>query len=441
MGGKVLYSTGVAPAQKKQISGGLARDIALAAAAALAVRILFILFVSGESISQDGLHAAAVAGVLRRGGNPYVETAWLNWPPFWMQILFALDRTALWSGLPFIALLQGFLLASETLLIAALGFFLRDALGVERPLPLLLAGISLNPAAIISITLAGHFDVLVGLAALLTLIGVCRFSRSGEVLDWLLASAALGAGILAKTVPFVLSPLLLFGVRRIDWRGRLLGLLLVLGPAALGLSVIYVLSPEDVGSKVIGYLSVAGWFGVTGIMHLLGWDWFSRRIYPGMFFLALLALMMAGARSLQQRREIRPRELTLWAAAPLLLSISLGPGYGAQYHYWVLPLAAAMFASAERPFLRGCIAAYWAVAALTLFFQYGADTALGGFFRSFPALEWMAQWYMSLPSKAAGTISNLPLFAVLAALLAAVLSELGRERSGRSEDGEASVEG
>ena len=87
------------------------------------------------------------------------------------------------------------------------------------------------------------------------------------------ADAFLGVGIVLKTIPLVLAPLLATG-RHLRRLTILLGLTLVLAPAIYGFSVIYTLTPWAVGVNVIGYRSIPGWFGVSGLLALNGqMDW------------------------------------------------------------------------------------------------------------------------------------------------------------------------
>jgi hypothetical protein len=87
--------------------------------------------------------------------------------------------------------------------------------------------------------------------------------------DWLAASAWLGVGVLTKTVPLILAPLLVAG-RRLGRRVHALGMLLFLGPAALGLGVLAVLTPEGVQRNVLAYRSASGFYGLSGLLHLAG---------------------------------------------------------------------------------------------------------------------------------------------------------------------------
>src|SRR6185503_9848672 len=108
----------------------------------------------------------------------------------------------------------------------------------------LLVGIALNPVAIILVCQHGNSDVQVGLLVTLAVAALGAHRRSRELAAWLGGCLFLGLGVLAKTVPLVLAPLLVPGARRASGTERALGAALLLGPAALGTAVILVLAPS-----------------------------------------------------------------------------------------------------------------------------------------------------------------------------------------------------
>jgi hypothetical protein len=82
------------------------RDVFLVLAVAWAVRVLFILILPPSARSFDSISSETVAKTLEWGGNPYKETPLLNWPPFWMQLDYAISKTAAVLGIPFFRALQ-----------------------------------------------------------------------------------------------------------------------------------------------------------------------------------------------------------------------------------------------------------------------------------------------------------------------------------------------
>src|SRR5207302_5707011 len=115
----------------------------------------------------------------------------------------------------------------------------------------------------------GNFDPLIGMLVLATAFALVTWNRGAAPSMWLLACLTLGLGILAKTVPLILSPLLLVRWRDTDWATRSVGIALVVGPALLGVSVLYVLNPQQVGADIFQYRSAAGYFGVSGLLNIL----------------------------------------------------------------------------------------------------------------------------------------------------------------------------
>ena len=91
--------------------------------------------------------------------------------------------------------------------------------------------------------------------------------RSRAIVAWLGGCLFLGLGVLAKTVPLVLAPLLAPGGRLASRGERALGAALFLGPAALGMAVILVLAPAAVWDNVITYRSTRGYFGFAGMVR------------------------------------------------------------------------------------------------------------------------------------------------------------------------------
>src|SRR5215831_17748511 len=199
------------------------------------------------AVSADAHYWEIVAATLRRGLNPYVETTLLNWPPLWMMVVAALDWTARTLGVPFQRALVGFLLLADLAAMALTWLLLRRLWPRARAERWVAAGLALNPVSILLCCQHRNFDVLVALSVLAALLALERRARTGALEDWLSACGWLGLGVLAKTVPLLLAPLLAPGARR----ARGLGVLLFLGPTALGLGVLMALAPAAVERNVL----------------------------------------------------------------------------------------------------------------------------------------------------------------------------------------------
>ena len=384
-------------------------------------RFLFVWLMPPEAISYDIYSWQAVAMALRDGLNPYKVSSFLNWPPFWMQLIHLIDRISVMLGISFVHGLQLFLAAVESAVIC-LTFRLISRLGRGPAWPLALVGLALNPACILLTCQHGNFDVLVGLWVLLFVGSLIQYQRSKDEVDWLLACLFLGLGILTKTVPLVLCPLLAGGWRRSSWPARAVGLALVLGPVCLGMSIIYVLAPQDITAKVLGYRSLSGWFGISGLLHLSGLGGLtglSAMVFYALLFVAAVFVALAFYRN----REIEPPTILL-AAALLLASIPiLGPGYGPQYLYWYLPLLIVSYRLCG-PVWRRTLLVSGIIAAITYLVEYGILLSHGCYF--FQILEHLKhrlsdqsaahlRWWISQTGQ---IVQRLPLFLMLLTILA-----------------------
>src|SRR5688500_12535611 len=247
----------------------LVRDATILALAGLVLRSIVLAILPEGTYSNDVGAWVNSSRALQRGENPYVTTV-LNWPPFWMQILYVLQRIAQITDVPITSLVRWLLIAVETLNIPMAYLIAARMAGPVRARTAVLFGYVLNPVAILLVCQHGNFDVFVAMALLAFALALLRYHRSADIVDWLMAAFALSIGILIKTIPLVLAPLLAFRSRLRTVRARVLGLLLLLTPVSVGMSVIYVLAPHDVITKVLRYRSIAGWWGISGLLGLGG---------------------------------------------------------------------------------------------------------------------------------------------------------------------------
>jgi hypothetical protein len=307
------------------------------------VRLLFIFLTPADVYSADMSAWQVVVAVLQRGYNPYQLTKFLSWPPFWMQVLFGLGRTATALHISLFQAVRAFLLVCEALAVLLTALLLTRATPSSTHRMLLIIGFALNPIAIFLDCQHCNFDILAADFVLLFIILQMSFQENGRATDWLASCLCLGFGILTKTVPLVLAPLLLVGLRTMTLRERLLGLCLLVGPAALALSVLYALAPSAVESNILAYRSFPGWFGITGLLDVANLhpiaEWYTRA--SSWLFAASLGLVSV---TLWRRARLQPSELVLYAALLMMSVVIFGPGYGSQYIFWYLPLLVASWA-------------------------------------------------------------------------------------------------
>lgn len=391
----------------------------------LTVRGLY-LFQFGDCASFDLGCWNKVADVLQAGGNPYHDTRFLNYPPLWMQLLFLFKKLSLAWQVSFNTVVRGFLIAVESALSLLLYTTLARVVKAGGAAQWLLAGIALNPVAIYQVCQHGNFDVLVGFWGLLAVSLVLRFQEAWAARFWLLACLALGLGALTKIVPLCLAPLLWLGWRRLHALELLLGAVLLLGPITLGLSVIYVLGPEDIQSKVLGYRSVAGDFGFTGLFAGLGLSaWLAA--WPRVFILGYGSAWLAVCLWLGQRDTLNPRQVVSLAVVLLMAIPALGPGYGPQYVYWFLPLLVLLYGLGTRG-TRRFLGLLYGVAVATYTIEYGLNfKTYGAFWLDITQTRSLLQLGLALATPAAQTWLNLPLWLLYCAGVAGWGTELARE--------------
>jgi hypothetical protein len=318
-------------------------DAAVVLSVGLVVRLLFIFFTPADVYSADMSAWQTVVAVLQRGFNPYQVTRYLSWPPLWMQTLYGLSRLAAALNISLFQAVRGFLLLCEAGTVIFTSLLLARTVPLKSHRLLLTVGLALNPVAVLVVCQHCNFDLLVALWVLLFLLAQVEFQEGGQVGDWLASCLFLGLGILTKTVPLILAPLLLVGLHRLRWRDRGLGFLLLVGPAALGVSVLYALVPAAVQQNVLGYRSAPGWFGITGLLdvaHLQALSAFYTRASSWLFAVGLLLL----SAFLLKRPRLLPKQLVLLTALLLTSVVVWGPGYGPQYVSWYLPVLVASWA-------------------------------------------------------------------------------------------------
>jgi hypothetical protein len=383
-----------------------------------------------DAQSNDITHWQEVIDVVDAGRNPYDETRFLSWPPLWLVVLVSLDAVAEFLQVSFVTALRAFLILVESTLVVALYHVLLGA-GASRAAVrrALLAGIALNPVAIVLIIEHGNNDVIVGLFVVLTLGALLAHARSRDVLAWLGGCLFLGLGVLAKTIPLILTPILAPGARRASSAGRALGWVLFLGPAALGLSVIFVLTPSGVTEHVIKYRSEAGRFGITGFLFIFDrsdllpvvrWAW----------VFAVIALVALLWRRLSSEAPLGPERLFLLVALLLLSVPVLGPGYAPQYAYWFLPAFIGTYVLLDHEW-RVLLRLAYVIASLTYLWEYAILPHYGQFADQFASdSDWLAEVSDQAYPSGVQTLVRLPLFLVAVLIIVEGVRRLARGAKG-----------
>ncbi len=443
-------------------------------------RAVFIAAI-GDAQSLDVDYWRGALAAQDEGTNPY-ETGVLNWPPLWLMVIVGLDYAANLVDLGFWTLLRLYLVLVESAIVVTLYLTLVSA-GAARGAVrrALLVGIALNPVTIILVCQHGNSDVQVGLVVTLAVAALAAHRQSRDVVMWLAGCLFLGLGVLAKTAPLVLAPLLAPGARRASRAGRILAAALFVGPAALGVGVILALAPTAVLDHVIGYRSTRGFFGLygmvaefaiydvgfavvslvamcalaalvalwrhwspvppstgflllaTGLVISALWlvellDRFSsvdaRARYATAFTLALVVGVGWLFRRLWPEEPPTLSRLLLLVSVIFMLVVAFGTGYGAQYAYWFIPALVGTYVLLDDAWRRLLLIAY-IVAGLTYAIEYAFVPFLGSWaVAMFGSSEWMVDFadYLSTPHR--WVLFRLPLFIVYLVVIAAGIGRL-----------------
>lgn len=376
----------------------------------LIIRIIVIFLLPQNAVSIDFFSWTKVANLLLEKVNPYVATPYLNWPPLWMQIIYLLSKISILFQINFLRLVQLFLIFSELILTSTLYLGLRSFLQ-KNPFRLLFWGIVLNPIAIFLNCQHLNFDVLVAIWITLFLIFLAIYSEKKETVYWLYACLFLGLGILTKTVPLILLPLIFVGFKELNIKERILGFILIFAPTLLGLSILYVLNPPSIIYRVLGYRSIPGYFGVTGIIHLLG-ESVIYYLKLSSFFIILLLIGFSYLIYLKQ--QFSRHQIFLAGTGIISFLIAFGPGYGPQYGIWIVPFLIFLFPYLSKQEKLFIIISYF-IAGSTYFVEYALFSSHGAFLvKIFPTLSNLSNT-VSLPEYQ--TLLRLPLFFVYCSLL------------------------
>jgi hypothetical protein len=378
----------------------------------LAARLIVLALLPAGAVSADAHFWEVVAANLRHGLNPYSETTLLNWPPLWMMVIAVLDWTARALGAPFQGALVGLLVAADLAAMTLSWLLIRRLWPEARAARWVAVGLALNPVSILLCCQHRNFDVLVALAVLAALLALERFHRTLAVEHWLWGCAWLGLGVLTKTVPLLLAPLLAPGARR----ARGLGLLLFLGPATLGVGILAALAPAAVERNVLAYRSASGFYGLSGLLHRAGWlqaEALLGRVAAPLFFLAAAVLT---ALLFRRDRPLVPAASTVGAAVLLFAVPVLGPGYASQYVAWVLPLFTILAASGDRRLLLA-LGVFAAVLVCTDLVEYALIPSHGAWALHGSHSPVLDGWSAMLRTQGDQTFLRLPLFVVSLVLL------------------------
>ncbi|MCM2316474.1 MAG: hypothetical protein NDJ92_15095 [Thermoanaerobaculia bacterium] len=386
-----------------------------------AVRIAFCLAVPPEIHSVDVDGWKMVADAVRAGENPYAATSKLNWPPLWLGCIILLDRVASVTGLAFERILQTFLIATESIVIVLVARLVLRIDDSARWFAILAIGLAVNPVMVLLICQHGNFDILVTLWIVLTLHSAISYARSGDRRDWLRACGFLGLGVLTKSVPIALVPLLAPGFKGSRLSDRVIGAGLVTLPTAISFAVLALLSPAALLDNVLLYRSFSGVFGITGLLDLAGlYD--LRELAILLLPLLFLAILVVCTVAFWKSERVAPERIVLAAAMIMLAIPVLGPGFGPQYIHWFLPLLIVTWAPFSRRW-RFALGSSLAITIPTYIGIYALTPSLGMFAARMLPPATAAEIARQMERSDVQTLITLPMFLSWCVVLATGIAE------------------
>ncbi|MFI5195935.1 MAG: hypothetical protein ACHQD8_02505 [Chitinophagales bacterium] len=397
------------------------------------VRLLFIILMP-HTYSKDLYAWLNVIDILKNEGNPYSVTGVLNWPPFWMQVLYGVHIISKFTAVSPTLIIQLVLIGGEAMTLLACYLVLRKFFNVQKPAKVLIFGVALNPVCILLSCQHCNFDVFVGFWVLLFVAALLLFYTGHSPVNWLIACFFLGIGILTKTVPVILSPLLAIGIRNQKFTTIFFGLMLLFTPVAIGMSIIFSLGHTGVINHVISYRSMSGWYGFTGILGLLKTDALIdlyRKLSPIIISGSLLYLTWWGYHT----QILKPKRLIIISLLFLIAIPTFGPGYSPPYINWYFPLAVILYCISSRG-LKNFLALGYAVLALTYITEYAFFDSHGAFLTKFFPSAKMSGLSDMLGSQKMQVLIRLPMFVFYISLFVLLVSAMFT--SGKSH-GEATV--
>jgi hypothetical protein len=406
-----------AGARRRGVVGAAAFDLLVVLGSAWIVRAVLIAVWPAAAHSDDLERWIQVAHQLRSGANPYVTTSIVKWPPFALVVVWTIDHVATWLGVSFFTVMRATLVAAEGAVAVVLYFLLARFVRGREARRIVLVGICLNPVAILFSVQHENIDVFVGLSVVLALWALVSAERVRDAAGWLAGSLAIGLGAFVKTVPLVLLPLIAPGLRSASKLGRVLAIALYIGPIVLSLSIVFVLGPRAVVDNVLGYQSIRGYFGITGLLRIAHLDEIGHAYQRT--FVAVLVIGVALLVRAVWQRGLDARGTILLAALVLAANPALGPGYAPQYAYWFLPALVATYPLFDDGWRRILLACY-VVAAATYVVEYALFEALGSYLVAFLGDSgWVHRLSERISTPGAQTIVRLPLFAAFLVVLVA----------------------
>jgi hypothetical protein len=174
--------------------------------------------------------------------------------------------------------------------------------------------------------------------------------------------------------------------------------------------LIYTLSPAGASDHALGYRSMAGWYGISGMLNVLGAD-NAIDVYGNASAWYISCLMLIIAWRVRRVNTLLPAQLVT-ALLPLLVFVpTFGPGYSPPYILWYLPLMFIYYASAP-PSLNKFMISGYVVLAATDIIEYAFFNSHGAFMRFFDPSDSMAELCGRMGASKSQSLIRLPTFII-----------------------------
>jgi len=375
---------------------------------ALAVRLVPAVafkLAPGALVNFDIDSYRIVGNLLRSGQDVYSEPARYPYLPFQMYFSAAASWLASHNAGPFDLLVKLPQILADAAIPALLLTF--RGKGVTRERAVGAAAIyAVNPLSTLVVSVHGQFDSIPAFFALLAVWTVTR--RRASLLTALMAGAALGLGILAKSWPVILVPIVAWQLPA--WRERAMTAAMAAAIPLAGLLTYAVALGVSLRPALDAVRTYSGFRGAWGYPLLLNKAVAHNlvvssdfRDWTDLHRIAILAGSIAVATLLVLRRE------AVFAATVAIFAFYvMTPGWGYHYLVWALPF---VLIGTARPLA----AAYLGLATATVFtIFYWFGGVYFGVFNYFSAGDWIVRWSWATP---------IPIWVYCVAMLASLLFE------------------
>ena len=234
--------------------------------------------------------------------------------------------------------------------------------------------VKISPMSVFSTSLIT--DVIVSLLIVLFFVTLFYFWEKNTPDYWLCACLFLGLGVLTKTIPLILFPLLLYCAKRINPRYRLIGAYLFIFPCFLGMSILFTLGPGQTFVSVLSYRAKAGYFGFTSLLYDAP---YALSVYSMLFLALILFILAKSSIYFFKQKKLDSKYLLLFGTLLLMIIPTFGPGYSPQYIYWYIPLLIMSYSLFDGKW-KILLIAFYCISVVTYIVEYGFFITHGAFF-------------------------------------------------------------